>query len=616
MSRKRSIAGVLTGALVAALAMPAAHGGPYSFDFPAPERVSLRTSGGQMLEPSVGAAVSDDGRFVAFESEGSNVVSSPSGVFGSHVYVRDRQAGTTELVSRSTAGTPGSGVHRNPVISDDGRYVLFESSSDNLVPGDTNDASDLFVRDRTAGTTTRVSLGAGGVQLPDSVEHASYDLSGNGRYVTFSTYSRAVANDTDDQEDVYRFDRDSNAVVRVSRHVTTGSGATSPKISDDGSRIVFTTGDSLDGALDDHGIDAYVWTQGSAQLVLASRGSDGRHTASMSWWGVDISGDGSTVVFETDAESVVSGSPNPAANRQVYTRTLTTNTTRLVSGSPSGVVGNGPSWSAGITDDASGVAFLTKADNLVGNVPGTDSAIAWASMPGRSLGLVTLGTQVDEGDAAEMQLSLAGSGAVAAFTTDVAAQARDTNDEYDVYTVATPVPPQRFSDVPLSHQFWSEVDWMAATAISTGYADGTFKPTAPVTRQALASFLWKLAGSPAPSSQATFSDVPSNHPFRAAISWMAAEGISTGYADGTFKPTAPVTRQAMASFMWRIEDEASPSGPAPTFNDVTATHPFRIAIWWMYGEGITGGYADGGFKPTAAVTRQAMSAFLLRWQTD
>ncbi|MCC5952768.1 MAG: S-layer homology domain-containing protein, partial [Acidimicrobiia bacterium] len=104
-----------------------------------------------------------------------------------------------------------------------------------------------------------------------------------------------------------------------------------------------------------------------------------------------------------------------------------------------------------------------------------------------------------------------------------------------------------------SHPFADAIAWMIDNNITTGYPDGTFRPTANVTRQATAAFLWRTAGQPTPTTTpgTTFTDVGPSHPFADAIAWMIDNNITTGYPDGTFRPTANVTRQATAAFLWR-----------------------------------------------------------------
>jgi len=96
------------------------------------------------------------------------------------------------------------------------------------------------------------------------------------------------------------------------------------------------------------------------------------------------------------------------------------------------------------------------------------------------------------------------------------------------------------------------------------------------------------------------------------ILWVSEYGIADGYPGGTFRPAAPVTRQSMSAFMHRLSGEPAGPFPNPGFSDVSATHPFHQQIWWMALEGITTGYDDGTYRPSTNVSRQAMSAFMRR----
>ncbi len=119
-----------------------------------------------------------------------------------------------------------------------------------------------------------------------------------------------------------------------------------------------------------------------------------------------------------------------------------------------------------------------------------------------------------------------------------------------------------FADVPEDHPFCGEIAWMASEGISTGYDDDTFRPEADVTRMASAAFLYRLAnGSQPPAACATppFTDVPVDHPFCGEIAWMADEGISRGYDDGTFHPDAVVTRMAISAFLYRYDVAVAPA---------------------------------------------------------
>jgi len=173
-----------------------------------------------------------------------------------------------------------------------------------------------------------------------------------------------------------------------------------------------------------------------------------------------------------------------------------------------------------------------------------------------------------------------------------------------------------FSDVAVRSQFHCYVEWLAATEITTGWPDGTFRPGANVERQAMAAFLYRgLADSAAFTTpqRAQFSDKPTNGQFFRQVEWLAGTGITTGWPDGTFRPGNSVERQAMAAFLFRAAGSPSFTPPAtPTFSDVPRTSQFFLEIEWLYSTGITTGFADGTFRPGANVERQAMAAFLYR----
>src|SRR6266508_1529397 len=149
-------------------------------------RVSVSSNGTQGNSVSgFFVSVSGDGRFVAFRSISSNLV--PGDTNGdSDIFVRDRSAGTTERVTVTSASAQVFGFHTSPAISASGRFVAFYSESPGLVPGDTNGAGDIFVRDRTTGTTERVNVASDGLQV-DAFSF-SPSISADGRYVAFSSF--------------------------------------------------------------------------------------------------------------------------------------------------------------------------------------------------------------------------------------------------------------------------------------------------------------------------------------------------------------------------------------------------------------------------------------------
>lgn len=172
-----------------------------------------------------------------------------------------------------------------------------------------------------------------------------------------------------------------------------------------------------------------------------------------------------------------------------------------------------------------------------------------------------------------------------------------------------------FVDVPATHQFATEIEWLVDRSITTGYADGRFKPKNSVTREAFAAFLYRLAGRPSFStpSRSPFTDVSTSDQFYKEISWLSRQGITSGYADGTFRPDAHISREAIAAFLYRASGSpyVAPIKGAP-FKDVAPNDQFASEIVWLSNSRITTGYADGTFRPYGAVTREATAAFLYR----
>jgi len=177
-------------------------------------------------------------------------------------------------------------------------------------------------------------------------------------------------------------------------------------------------------------------------------------------------------------------------------------------------------------------------------------------------------------------------------------------------------PPVTFIDVPPEHSFFADIEWLADSGVTGGYTDGTFRPGAQITRGSMAAFLYRYAGEPpftAPSTP-TFDDVPTNHVFYDEVEWAAAAGITGGYADGTFRPAASITRGSISAFFYRLAEEPPFVAPVtPSFDDVPISNVFYESIEWLADTGITGGYPDDTYRPSSAVTRGTFAAFLHRY---
>jgi Tol biopolymer transport system component len=139
-------------------------------------RVSVASGGSQangasgIFFPSL--SISSDGRFVGFDSDATNLVSGDTNA-ATDVFVHDRQTGATTRVSRDSDGIQGNNIAAVPSLSPDGRFVGLDSDATNLVSGDSNGVSDIFVHDRQMGTTTRVSIAGDGAQANGNSFNAS-----------------------------------------------------------------------------------------------------------------------------------------------------------------------------------------------------------------------------------------------------------------------------------------------------------------------------------------------------------------------------------------------------------------------------------------------------------
>jgi Ca2+-binding RTX toxin-like protein len=202
-----------------------------------------RVSGTQANGSSDFPSMSRDGQYVAFSSYATNLTGDTDTNNDSDIFVYDRTTGNTTRVSVNSSGVQGDGLSFKPSISADGRYVAFYSSATNLVAGDTNLKSDIFVRDLTTGITTRVSTNSSGVQS----DGESYDpiISADGRYVAFYSYgTNLVLGDTNLQPDIFVYDRTTQVTTRVSVNgsgVQSNNGSYNLSMSADGQHVVFNS---------------------------------------------------------------------------------------------------------------------------------------------------------------------------------------------------------------------------------------------------------------------------------------------------------------------------------------------------------------------------------------
>jgi Tol biopolymer transport system component len=327
-------------------------------------RVSVASDGTQADDGSGSANISADGRYVAFGSSADNLVSGDTNE-AYDIFVHDRQTRQTTRVSVASDGTQANNYSTSPNISADGRYVAFQSHANNLVSGDTNSATDVFVHDQQTRQTTRVSVASDGSQADYSSTDPS--ISADGRFVAFqSEANNLVSSDTNGRADVFVHDRQTGQTTRVSV-ASDGSQANSwsenPSISADGRFVAFVSwGSNLVSGDTNIWGDVFVHDRQTRQTTRVSVASDGTQADDGSG-SANISADGRYVAFGSSADNLVSGDTNGESDMFVHDR-QTRQTTR-VSVASDGTQANGYSRSPSISADGRYVAFQSHANNLV-----------------------------------------------------------------------------------------------------------------------------------------------------------------------------------------------------------------------------------------------------------
>lgn len=334
---------------------------------------TLRLPDWQLNGPSSEPALGHD--VVVFSSRATNIGADTNGV--QDVFLWQEESGGAFRVSVSDAGGQADGASGDPSISDgnllfDPVSVAFTSTATNLVAGDTNGSADVFVRDLKNRRTTRVSV-AGDESQADTGASSHPAISSDGRYVAFtSTASELVAGDTNGRADVFVRDLTAGTTSRVSVDDAGGqaSGAsTDPSISWDGRYVAFASTDpALADGVGTSTSDVYVRDRVTGTTRRASRSSSGQPADGPSTQPA-LSGDGLHVAFTSAADNLVAGDTN--GRRDVFLRDVTTNTTTRESVSSTGLQSRSDSHSPSVEFTGRSVAFVAEAGG--GLVPGDTS---------------------------------------------------------------------------------------------------------------------------------------------------------------------------------------------------------------------------------------------------
>lgn len=284
-------------------------------------RLSLAWNGAQGNGDSERPALSWDGGIVVFHSEASNLV--PQDTNGAtDIFLLERATHTITRISVASDGMQGDGDSILPVISRDGRYVAFASLATNLVAGDYNGLSDIFVHDRTTGETTRISVASDGTEGDGDSRTPTMD--GDGKTIAYiSLATHLVPDDRNQAEDIFIYERETGRTTRISVASNGAEGndrSLKPSISADGQSVAFysfasnlVAGDTNDAT------DVFLHDRAEGTTIRISLATDGRQGDNYSY-DPAISANGTIVTFSSDAATLVTGDSNARHDIFVHTR--------------------------------------------------------------------------------------------------------------------------------------------------------------------------------------------------------------------------------------------------------------------------------------------------------
>jgi len=415
-------------------------------------RVSVDTAGGNSDGVSNLPSISSDCRYVAFESNATNLLGVGIDTNGwSDIFVRDRLTATTARVSIHSDGTTqGDNRSNSPSISSDGRHVAFESWATNLAGIGDGIFPDIFVHNCQTGDTIRVSVeDSAGAEGGGPSFHPS--ISGDGRYVAFDSDADLVPTDSGDYYDIFVHDRDADengiydevaplgiSTTRVS--VDAGGNESnghsySPAISGDGRYVTFESfaTDLVAGGTNGN---SHIFVRdrqtGTTTLVsVHSNGTEGDQDSTLP----SISADGRYVAFQSQADNLIDGDTNVFPLSDIFVHDLQTGTTTLVSVDSNGIQGNGDSTLPSISADGRYVTFKSQADNLV--VGDTNlsplSDIFVHDLQTGITNLVSVDSNGIQGDGDSSAPSISSDGKFVAFESDAVLVADDNGLFSDIF---------------------------------------------------------------------------------------------------------------------------------------------------------------------------------------
>ncbi|MCG3136003.1 MAG: hypothetical protein HMLKMBBP_03790 [Planctomycetes bacterium] len=429
--RARVLPVVALAALLGGVAGVAAAAAPAT-----PTRVPNNLQGGPPDDSSSQPVLSKDGRFVAFSSSASDLVEGDTNG-QNDVFVLDTETGDVTRVSVSSAGEESNGSCNNPGISENGRWVLFDSDANNLVPDDTNDAYDVFVHDRKTGVTRRVSVATDGTEASADSDRGS--MSGKGRWIAFAgDADNLVPDDTNGETDAFLHDLKTGRTIRASvgpDGEEAPDGASDPQTSKTGRYVAFATRSDEFGAREGSRAPIVRDMKTGRLTIGAQTHSGGAVGSTVSFW--RLASNGKSIAFASGGDDVTPAG-NPSGQLQVYWMSLRNPSPVLLSRSGAGAPGSGQSIATSISPTGRLVAFRSLSPELVeGDVNGVFD-IFLAAPSGGDVRAMSRNGDGALGNDHSFTASLSANGKVLAFSSAATnLDPADTNGNEDIYLVST-----------------------------------------------------------------------------------------------------------------------------------------------------------------------------------
>lgn len=326
--------------------------------------ISRAPNGNSANAASVSPVVSENGAYVAFVSDATDLINSDSNAV-SDVFVYERSSGAITRVSVSSSAAQANAASHSPSISADGRYVVFVSDATNLVSADTNSKSDVFLHDRNTATTTRISVSTALLQA-DGDSNAPF-INLDGTHVAYvSDATNLVSADTNSAKDIFLYALSGATTTRISfrsNGLETNGDSYQPALNSDASYLVWTSDATNIVSNDSNAVSDVFFRNLSSgaveRLSVSAAGSDGDGAS----FSPRISSLGTLISFTSLASNLVNGDTNAVSD--VFVRDRTNSVTSRVSVSSAAQQANGASLSASINADLQYVAFLSDATNFV-----------------------------------------------------------------------------------------------------------------------------------------------------------------------------------------------------------------------------------------------------------